>query len=111
MLTSAEWLSENSERQELALQNIPLAMELYAKYRETEQSKWISVTERLPERGVPVLLWVHNSWMAVGKLDKVFKDEFVINALCFTEHITHWQPLPSPPKTEQDKISEIDVKM
>lgn len=39
MLTAAEWLSENSERQELALQNIPLAMELYAKYRETELSR------------------------------------------------------------------------
>lgn len=39
MLTSAEWLSENSERQELALQNIPLAMEAYARYRETELSR------------------------------------------------------------------------
>ena len=33
MLTAAEWLSENSERQELALQNIPLAMEAYARYK------------------------------------------------------------------------------
>ena len=39
MLTAAEWLSENSERQELAVMNIPLAMELYAKYRETELSR------------------------------------------------------------------------
>lgn len=39
MLTAHEWLSENSERQELALQNIPLAMELYAKYREAELSR------------------------------------------------------------------------
>lgn len=31
-LTAAEWLSENSERQELAVMNIPLAMESYAKY-------------------------------------------------------------------------------
>ncbi len=31
-LTAAEWLSENSERQELAVMNIPLAMEAYAKY-------------------------------------------------------------------------------
>lgn len=31
-LTAAEWLSENSERQELAVMNIPLAMELYAAY-------------------------------------------------------------------------------
>lgn len=38
-LTAQQWLSENSERQELALQNIPLAMELYAKYRETELSR------------------------------------------------------------------------
>lgn len=32
-LTAAEWLSENSERQELALMNIPLAMEAYARYK------------------------------------------------------------------------------
>lgn len=32
-LTAAEWLSENSERQELAVMNIPLAMELYARYK------------------------------------------------------------------------------
>lgn len=32
-LTAAEWLSENSERQELAVMNIPLAMELYACYK------------------------------------------------------------------------------
>lgn len=32
-LTAAEWLKENSERQELAVMNIPLAMELYARYK------------------------------------------------------------------------------
>lgn len=44
-LTAAEWLSENSERQELAVMNIPLAMEAYAKYRADMESvrfgQWI----------------------------------------------------------------------
>ena len=38
-LTAAEWLSENSERQELAVMNIPLAMELYARYYHSELSR------------------------------------------------------------------------
>jgi len=44
-LTAAEWLSENSERQELAVMNIPLAMEAYARYKADIESvafgQWI----------------------------------------------------------------------
>lgn len=54
MLTASEWLSENSERQELALQNIPLAMELYAKYRETELSRPTKDVVEAIEKAYPV---------------------------------------------------------
>ena len=58
-------------------------------------SEWISVEERLPEQLVDIL--VHH---AKGKIDISFMcaDGFLMeNRL---GKVTHWMPLPEPPKEE-----------
>ena len=57
-LTAAEWLSENIERQELAVMNIPLAMEAYNAYSasfvsddvEKAIDEWIESNGFVPQR-------------------------------------------------------------
>lgn len=59
--------------------------------------RWISVKERLPEKYVPVLVYSPTGIMVdsyIGVYDG--KDYFGMN----TYHVTHWIPLPAPPKEE-----------
>ena len=60
---------------------------------------WISVEDRLPDDCVEVL--IHDTYCGVligwhNKKDNVFTCEFA-NQL---DDVTHWQPLPDPPKGE-----------
>ncbi len=60
--------------------------------------EWISVEDRLPEVDESVLCYFKKSRrIDVCKYTEVFKMEFVENAICQTENITHWQPLPPKP--------------
>lgn len=59
--------------------------------------KWISVTEELPERMQPVILCregnkVEQGYRDVGDWWKVYGTR--------TKRVTHWMPLPEPPKGE-----------
>ena len=69
--------------------------------------KWIPVTERLPEEEGLVLIICKNGAMFVGYLGKkygVLEDRWLIKtALNSTKllnkgRVTHWMPLPEPPK-------------
>lgn len=74
-----------------------------SKITELEKYQWISVTDRLPEKGVNVLV-------TDGKYFMVTWREFTLNdtALWINNTsdyadeewgaITHWMPLPKPPK-------------
>ena len=53
--------------------------------------EWISVAKRLPDIGVEVLVYSENFGMHVDYYDG---DEFGYF------HVTHWMPLPQPPKGE-----------
>lgn len=58
---------------------------------------WISIKDRLPEDGVEVLVHDTDCGVLIGwydKKDNIFVCEF-INQL---DAVTHWQPLPKPPK-------------
>lgn len=64
--------------------------------------RWISVKDRLPEYGVEVSVSLPNYLVKIqtATYTKVFEMEFVISAMCVTKDVTHWMPLPSPPKIE-----------
>ena len=64
--------------------------------------RWISVEERLPEKGVFVVVYYGNF---IGNL----MDVYMWDGECWrsstgyledAENITHWMPLPEPPKEE-----------
>ena len=55
--------------------------------------KWIPVTERLPERNTWVLAYCKYKDHVVDYVD--------INGLWSYGNVTHWMPLPEPPKEEK----------
>ena len=63
--------------------------------------KWISVKERLPENEKCVLVYSQDGGVAEGKYNARFK-EWVQFRWNVTElkNVTHWMPLPKPPKGE-----------
>lgn len=75
----------------------------YYGYRAAEQAQqWLPVAERLPDKHarVQILVWtkgltepdvLQGSWE--GNRWRIYGGETA-------EKVTHWQPLPSPPKTE-----------
>lgn len=63
------------------------------------QSKWISVEERLPEPFI-VVLTTNGNEVRAGFYDSDFK-KIVMRMRFQIRPATHWQPLPSPPKTEK----------
>lgn len=71
--------------------------------------KWISVTERLPEGEELVLILCKNGAMFVGYCGKQYCDferrwriKTALNStkLLNLGRVTHWMPLPQPPKGE-----------
>lgn len=67
------------------------------------QSAWISVEDKLPELNKEVLVaWTDGVIGFASRIKSECKEErwnWDIAAL-FDETITHWQPLPEPPKPE-----------
>ena len=61
--------------------------------------RWISVEERLPEHMDDVLTWVRGL-VEIGCYDE--NDECWELYTCVGDgSVTHWMPLPEPPKEEQ----------
>jgi len=60
-------------------------------------SKWISVEDRLPEQIVAVLLVVYGN-IRIGFYDGQY---YRYGEVKYLKHeVTHWTPLPKPPKEE-----------
>ena len=77
-------------------------------------SDWISVEDRLPERKKKVLLYANTIYpeITVGRLDdwkkfdNIKKNVWIVSGGGYYEmekSITHWMPLPEPPKSEESK--------
>lgn len=68
--------------------------------RRTEQDKWVSVNERLPERGGEYLVWpgafVDSHSAQFHALTKVWTQSGINGTV--TQYVTHWRPLPIPPE-------------
>lgn len=65
--------------------------------------KWISVDDRLPEFGVSVLArcFYNGKWITlVCHTSKENFGEWYTDEVCQGVKVTHWVPLPEPPKGE-----------
>lgn len=72
-----------------------VASVLYAAgYR--KQSGWISVDERLPEDGSPVVVYLQSGGITIARYDMAWGRFRTSGSIT----ITHWMPLPEPPKGE-----------
>lgn len=80
------------------------AMRMYdAGYRKQSEGEWISVDERLPEDGkkrVAVFLQ-NNPLIAAMGSNRIDTDRYLNGKwVRWGKWITHWMPLPEPPKGE-----------
>lgn len=57
-------------------------------------TEWISVSDRLPEIGKPVLGFEGDNRMTVWVINS--HEEYPL----FSEYVTHWMPLPPAPKED-----------
>lgn len=63
--------------------------------------KWIPVTERLPKEDEDVIAfcYYHESWQAqVCHLSSNYKEQWYTSVAGQWVKVTHWMPLPTPPK-------------
>jgi hypothetical protein len=62
--------------------------------------QWISVKDRLPEAGSGLLIVYQSSLKELGT--SYYDDDMWCSSLwpIVSKHITHWMPLPQPPKEE-----------
>lgn len=71
-----------------------------------EANRWIPVSERLPEAGVPVLVmsryWCANPFVA-RLHNEYWEGEPILSR---PESVTHWRPLPAPPEQESNPKGE-----
>lgn len=66
-----------------------------------ERPRWIPVTERLPEDGSDVLAYLDSRITAANYYKETWQD-CVMGRLYLTEEgvVTHWMPIPEPPKED-----------
>ena len=57
--------------------------------------EWISVNDRLPEQGEEAICIAADGDMMIGKYT-----EWGWMFPCYFEELTHWMPVPEPPKGE-----------
>lgn len=72
-------------------------------------AEWIDVNERLPERGVRVLVYLKEK---VGRYTRIDTDRVIaknVGWVRWGEDVTHWMPLPEPPRTPKERGDEISV--
>lgn len=60
---------------------------------------WISVKDRLPDRGVPVLIYRPNCrYTGLMMGSRMGCDDWHAGSVVPKHTVTHWRPLPDPPK-------------
>lgn len=67
-------------------------------------SEWVKCSERMPQRGVPVIVWRRSSdWQIVRAQEATLKENYgallwrIRNGWYHPDFVTHWMPLPEPP--------------
>ena len=70
-----------------------LAIEALEKENGVTVQEWISVKDRLPEQGEEAICIAADGDMMIGKYT-----EWGWMFPCYFEELTHWMPIPQPPK-------------
>ena len=88
----------------LIANGVTIANQVASSSKYLASSEWIPVAERLPEEYKTVLVYNPNvdhgqTVMEAVRIDNTWKTEFDFEA-CENNEITHWMPLPEPPKGE-----------
>jgi hypothetical protein len=87
------------------------AEEIYnAGYRKQSEGEWISVDDRLPEERVMVLGYVVTDYGDCYPSDCIYVMELIhglfypfnCSAIKGYSKVTHWMPLPEPPKMRKE---------
>ena len=97
---AADAIEELQEKLELANENAKAFLHTAHKLIDS-QHQWVSVKERLPEKGADVLAWDEDMLVVArisiwdGKWE--YRDDM---STSLPPKVTHWQPLPTPPKEE-----------
>lgn len=67
------------------------------------KSAWISVDERLPDPGLPILIFTRKNRYYVGYYYKAVVDTTYTGfyADSVKRDVTHWMPMPEPPITDK----------
>lgn len=76
------------------------------KYNSLAEEKWIPVTERLPEQGKQYLVMRYDSVTKTPFIDILWHDAHDLwwNRLYKGQYaVTHWMPLPEPPKEDDNE--------
>lgn len=70
-------------------------------------AEWISVKDRLPENRQVVLFHQKNGFIYCAQYTDFFDEEYwSIDGDCWSaKDVTHWMPLPEPPKKAGDTAS------
>lgn len=61
-------------------------------------SEWIRIEDNMPKIGLEVLIWSRETGRSVARRDFDFPKSFIGEDNCFFFGVTHWMPLPEPPK-------------
>lgn len=88
--------------QDLRREVAQLKAELEWKQKEIELAQrharqWISVEDRLPEQGEEAICIAADGDMMIGKYT-----EWGWMFPCYFEELTHWMPIPEPPKEVEE---------
>lgn len=76
----------------------------YIQQLEADQPKWISVKERLPEVDMGVVCVAQTAWGPEVTEGYFWKHSQMISPIdegCAVDKVTHWMPLPEPPKEDE----------
>lgn len=97
-LEAADAIEELSRLHEAQRENLITLM------NEESEMEWIPVTERLPEPKQKVLVATYLGGVYYGFMEPRGKFYTANNTLadswCWEPDVTHWMPLPQPPKEE-----------
>lgn len=104
MTTAKEWLNANvwangAIKEDLIDQQELL--QIVTNCIAATQARWVSVDERLPEDGERVV-FKHNrsSDIGCGVFATSCNVFFTLDNLYFSNNISHWMPLPTPPEAK-----------